>query len=131
MSAATAHGQERPDTRGETKTLMDTTRHAVSLSYTHQELLALFHTASQEDVDIGGRYERRGGAIHVWSHRWINEATRYDSETIGSFAVSWIEDRIDHIECAEGFGLADLLHELAILEEKALGRIKHGRRTDG
>ena len=110
---------------------MDTTRHPVSLSYTHQELLALFDTASREDVDTGGRYDRRFGALNVWSHRWINEATRHDSATIGSFSVSWIEDRISHIECEEGFDLADLLHELAILEEKALGRIKHGRRTDG
>jgi hypothetical protein len=109
---------------------MDTTQHKVSLSYTHQELLMLFDTASREDVETGGRYDRRFGAINVWSHSWINEATRHDSETIGSFSVSWIEDRIDQIKCDEGFDLEDLLHELAILEEKALGRLKHGRRTD-
>jgi hypothetical protein len=105
---------------------MATTRHRVDLGYTREELLALFDTASQEDVDTGGRYDRRFGAIHVWSHRWINEAMRHDSEIIGSFSVSWIDECISHIECAEGFDLADLLHELAILEDKALGRIKHG-----
>jgi hypothetical protein len=107
-----------------------TTRHKVNLAYTREELLALFDAASREDVDNGGRYDRRFGAIHVWSHRWINAATRHDSETIGAFYVSWIEERLYHIECAEGFDLTDLLHELALLETKALGRIKHGRRTD-
>ena len=28
-----------------------------------------------------------------------------------------------------GFELEDLLHELAVLEEKALGYVKHGKRT--
>ena len=109
---------------------MDTTRHKVDLSYTHEELLALFDAASREDVESGGRYDRRFGAINVWSHSWINEATRHDSATIGSFYVSWIANRISRIECDEGFDLADLLHELAILEEKALGQMKYGRRTD-
>lgn len=110
---------------------MDTTRHKVSLSYTRQELLAFFDRASREDVETGGRYDKRGGAINVWSHSWINEATRHDSETIGTFYVNWLEDSLYEIECDEGFDLADLLHELAILEEKAMGRVKHGRRTDG
>jgi hypothetical protein len=107
---------------------METTRHPVCLAYTRQELLALFATASREDVEAGGRYDRRFGAINVWSHSWINEATRHDSETIGSFYVNWSEDRLYHIECDEGFGLDDLLHELGILEEKALGYVKHGIR---
>ena len=58
---------------------METTRHNVSLSYTREELLALFATASREDVEAGGCYDRRSGAINVWSHSWINEATRHDS----------------------------------------------------
>ena len=33
---------------------------------------------------------------------------------------------IERIETEEGFDLADLLHELAMLELKALGDIKHG-----
>src|SRR5262249_13672465 len=100
---------------------MPTTRYRVDLGYTRQELLSLFDIASREDVEAGGRYDRRFGAINVWSHHWMHEATRHDSETIGSFYVNWIEERIYQIECDEGFDLADLLHELAILEAKALG----------
>ncbi len=111
---------------------MDTTRHKVNLSYTYDELLALFDATERGDVDNGGRYDRRGAAINVWSHHWGNEATKHDSETIGTFYVHWAEENcIYQIECDEGFDLADLLHELAILEQKALGRVKHGRRTDG
>jgi len=55
-----------------------------------------------------------------------NEATRYDSVIIGAFDVNWLEERIYRIETDEGFDLADLLHELAILELKALGDTKHG-----
>lgn len=106
---------------------MDTTTHTVDLRYEKEELLALFELASKEDVDEGGRYDRRGGAINVWSHAWTNEATRHDSETIGTWYVHWSdENRIYQIECDAGFELADLLHELALLEEKALGYHKHG-----
>jgi len=45
--------------------------------------------------------------------------------TIGAFYVNWLEERIYRIETDEGFDLADLLHELAILELKALGDTKH------
>ena len=51
---------------------------------------------------------------------------RYDSSTIGAFYVNWMEERIYRIETEEGFDLADLLHELAMLELKALGDTKHG-----
>jgi hypothetical protein len=54
---------------------------------------------------------------------------RHDPETIGTFYVTWgDENRISMIECDEGFELVDVLHELAILEQKALGYLKHGRR---
>src|SRR5436190_22079445 len=64
--------------------VVNTRMHAVDLRYEHEELLALFATASTEDVDEGGRYDRRGGVINMWSHHWGNEATRRDSETIGT-----------------------------------------------
>src|SRR6266704_2157775 len=106
---------------------METTRHKVDLRYTQRELLALFDTAEREDVEQGGRYDKRGGAITVWSHHWANAATRHDSETIGTFYVHWLDDNcIYQIECDEGFSLDDLLLELAVLEEKALGQVKHG-----
>jgi hypothetical protein len=65
-------------------------------------------------------------SITVWPHPWNNAAVRYDSSTIGALYVNWMEERIDRIETAEGFDLADLLHELAMLELKALGDAKHG-----
>jgi hypothetical protein len=55
-----------------------------------------------------------------------NAAVRYDSSTVGAFYVNWMEERIYRIETEEGFDLADLLHELAMLELKALGDTKHG-----
>jgi hypothetical protein len=100
--------------------------HKVDLRYAKEELLIIFDQAYKEDVDQGGHYDCRGGAIHIWSHPWTHAATRYDSVTLGAFYINWLEERIDRIETDEGFDLADLLHELAILEEKALGYCKHG-----
>ena len=105
---------------------MSTQMHRVDLRYTKEELLTIFAVATKEDVDHRGHYECRGGAIYVWSHPWSNPATRYDSVTIGALYVNWLEERISRIETDEGFELADLLHELAVLEEKALGDTKHG-----
>jgi hypothetical protein len=105
---------------------VNTRMHHVDLRYTKEELLTIFDLATHEDVDHGGHYECRGGGIHIWSHPWTNPATRYDSATIGALYVNWLEERIDRIETEEGFDLADLLHELAVLEDKALGAIKHG-----
>ena len=47
---------------------MNTTSHQVNFPYTRQELEALFVLANREDVEEGGRYDARGGAINVWSH---------------------------------------------------------------
>src|SRR5437763_700020 len=108
---------------------MKTTMHTVDLRYTHDELLALFDAAERRDVEHGGRYDRRGATLIVWSHPWTSAATRYDSDTIGTFYVHWAdENAIYRIECDAGFALADLLHELAILEEMALGYRKHGKK---
>jgi len=108
---------------------MATTIVPVDLRYAYDELLALFEAAERGDVDNGGRYERRGAAITVWSHHWTTAATRYDSETIGTFYVRWTdENRIYQIEYDTSFDLADLLHELAVLEDTALGYRKHGRK---
>lgn len=109
--------------------MIKTTRHQVDLRYTRQKLDALFDLAEREDVEQGGRYDKRSGAINVWSHSWINEATRHDSETIGTFYVHWGDkNHVWLVECDEGFSLDDLLLELATLELKAFGRLKHGRR---
>jgi hypothetical protein len=100
--------------------------HRVDLRYTKEELLTIVAVATKEDVDLGGRYSCQGGAIHVWSHPWNNAAARYDSSLLGALYVNWLAERIDRIEAEEGFDLADLLHELARLELKALGATRHG-----
>jgi hypothetical protein len=106
---------------------MQTATYPVHLRYTHDELLALFEAAERGDIDKGGRYDQRGAAINVWSHAWTNDATRHDSETIGTLYVTWADDNcIYQIECDAGFDLPDLLHELAVLEDIALGSLKHG-----
>jgi hypothetical protein len=106
---------------------MKTTRYPVDVRSTHDALLALFEAAEHEDVDKGGRYDQRGAAIHVWSHPWTTDATRHDAETIGTLYVQRADNNcIYQIECDTGFDLADLLHELAVLEETALGYRKHG-----
>jgi hypothetical protein len=105
---------------------METTSHTVNLRYERRELHALFEVANAKDVKKGGRYDARGGAIHIWSHHWVHLATRNESEIMGSFYVNWMDETIQRIECDEGFGLDDLLHELAMLERKALGYVKHG-----
>jgi hypothetical protein len=80
-------------------------------------------------ADTGGRYDYRGAAINIWSHSWINDATHHDSTIIGSFYVHWADANcIYEVECDCGFALADLQHELALLEEAALGYVKHGVR---
>src|SRR3989442_8344736 len=95
--------------------VVNTRMHKVDLRYERREFVALFDPAEKEDVDKGGRYDKRGGAIIIWSHHWANTATKHDSEPIGTFYVDWSQNCIDEIECDEGFELDDLLHELAVL----------------
>ena len=98
------------------------------MPYSREELQSLFAAANELDVTQGGRYDARGAAIIVWSHHWGNLATQIDSDILGIFYTHWAdENRIWQIEIQEGFGCDDLLHELAELETKALGHIKHGR----
>jgi hypothetical protein len=105
-----------------------TTEYHVDFRYTRDELLALFALANREDVEQGGRYDARSAAINIWSHSWINDATRYDSDTVGTFYVHWGDkNHLYLIECDDGFSRNDLLHELGILEQEAFGYVKHGR----
>jgi hypothetical protein len=106
---------------------MLTTRHAVDFAYTRPELAALFQYARDHDVEQGGRYDARSACLMLWSHHWLNPATREESETIGSFYVRWTDPPVLwEIETDEGFSLEDLLQELGRLELQALGRVKHG-----
>jgi hypothetical protein len=108
------------------KTML-TTRHPVDFPYTRQELEALFRYAHAHDVEKGGHYDARSAAINMWSHHWLNDATRQESEIIGSFYVHWAPTpMLYEIETDEGFALEDLMVELGRLELWALGRVKHG-----
>jgi hypothetical protein len=106
---------------------MLTTRHMVEFPYIRPELETLFRLANEEDVERGGRYDARSAAINVWSHHWLNPATREESEIIVTFYFHWAPaPMLYEIETDEGFSLEDLLQELGRLELKALGVVKHG-----
>jgi hypothetical protein len=106
---------------------MLTIRHPVDFAYTRPELEALFQYARDHDVERGGRYDARSACILLWSHHWLNDATREESEIIGSFDVRWTDPpTLWAIDTDEGFSLEDLLQELGCLEMQALGRVKHG-----
>ena len=105
------------------------TRHEVDCPYTREEQEALFRLAIAEDVEEGGHYDCRTSAINCWTHHWLTDATRQESEIFGTFNFRWG----DHPALVanltdEGFTLEDLLQELGRLELKALGCLKHGDR---
>jgi hypothetical protein len=110
---------------------MNPTVYRVTLNYTRQELLALFDFARRADVECGGRYDARSGALIVWSHGWQHVATWEESDMLGAFYVNWLTDWFWQIDCAEGFGLEDLLVELGTLELGALGYLQHGSPLSG
>jgi hypothetical protein len=63
----------------------------------------------------------------VWSHHWLDPATREGSEIVGSFYVHWGPTALLYeIEVDQGFSLEDLLQELGRLELKALGGVRRG-----
>jgi hypothetical protein len=105
---------------------MLTMRYLVDFTYTCPELDALFRYAREHDVEQGGRYDARSAAIILWSHHWANDATREESDILGSFYVRWDTPALWEIETEEGFSLEDLMIELGRLELRALGRVKHG-----
>jgi hypothetical protein len=105
---------------------MLTTRHAVDFAYTCPELEALFRYARAHDVEQGGHYDARSAAINVWSHHWLNDATRAESDIVGSWYFRWEPPTLWEIETDEGFSLGDLMQALGRLELQALGRVKHG-----
>jgi hypothetical protein len=107
------------------------TGHSIDFAYTPQELQALFRYSHDHDVEQGGRYDARSVAINMWSHHWLNDATREESETIGTFYVHWDPPMLYEIETDEGFSLADLMQELSRLELQAFGRVKHGNVPQG
>jgi hypothetical protein len=100
----------------------------VEYRYTREDLKALFDLAYEEDVERGGRYDGRSGAINVYTHPWDHETMRQESILMGSFSAAWGQGNlIWQVEAAEGFSVETLLEELGRLEEKAVGRKIHGR----
>ena len=94
----------------------------VDYPYSREDLRELFETAYAEDVEKGGRYDGRSGAINVYTHPWNDETMRTESTLMGTFYVVWGQGNcIWKIEVDEGFSFEDLLVELGTLEEKALG----------
>jgi hypothetical protein len=63
--------------------------HPVDFAYTSPEIEALFRYAHEHDVNRGGRYDARSAAINVWSHHWLHDATREESDIIGTFYFHW------------------------------------------
>jgi hypothetical protein len=110
---------------------MPLTKYRANFLYAREELFALFACAQAGDVEHSGRYDARGGVLHVWSHPWITPALRDESTLVGRLYFDWLTDRLTQMEWEEGFECADVLHELALLEEQALGQVKHGQWRKG
>ena len=107
---------------------MNTTRHRVDLRYRSDDLRALFAAARRDDVEVGGRYDVRSASIQVWTHHWRHEATRAESDRMGTFYFRWADHHtLWEIECDDAFSPDDLRSELGVLEHQALGRTIHGR----
>jgi Family of unknown function (DUF6166) len=100
----------------------------VAYRYTREDLKALFDLVYEEDVERGGRYDGRSGAINVYTQPWDTEPIRRESTLMGTFSAVWGQgNQIWQVEAEEGFSLDALLEELGTLEEKAVGRKIHGR----
>jgi hypothetical protein len=98
------------------------------LHFAFGNLKAIFDLVYEEDVERGGRYDGRSGAIHVYTHPWDQETMRRESTLMGTFSAAWGQGNVIwQIEVDEGFSFEDLLVELGALEEQALDQKVHGR----
>jgi hypothetical protein len=103
-------------------------RHNWRWRYSRDQLQAIFQLAYAEDVEKGGRYDGRSGAIHIYTYPWHDETMRAESTLMGSIDVFWgDQNRIWQIEVDERFSCEDLLVELGTLEEKTLGVKVYGQ----
>jgi hypothetical protein len=119
----------RPESEeGETRLATQAASVEVNYRYTREDLKTIFDLVYEEDVERGGRYDGRSGAIHVYTHPWDKATMRLESTLMGTFSAAWGQGNlIWQIEVDEGFSFEDLLGELGTLEEKAIGRKVHGR----
>jgi len=128
VSEARSLGGRPESEEGETRLAMQAAAVEVQYRYTREDLKAIFDLVYEEDVERGGRYDGRSGAIHVYTQPWDHETMRLESTLMGTFSAAWGQGNlIWQIDVAEGFSLDDLLVELGTLEEKAIGRKVHGR----
>ena len=102
------------------------------LQYTREQLLMLFLWARVQAVNRGGRYEMDVRidyvTITVWTTSQVTDGEKAESTIMGVFYVVLAEENcIYEIEVAEDYTVEDIFHELAILEEEALGRTIHGK----
>jgi hypothetical protein len=118
---------QHPPQDDETSPAMQTTAIDVDFRYTREDLKAIFDLAYDEDVERGGQYDGRSGAIKIYTHPWNNEIMRAESTIMGTLYAVWGQgNQIWQIEIEEGFSLRVLLKELGELEGKALSRKIHG-----
>jgi hypothetical protein len=100
----------------------------VNYRYTREDLKAIFDLVYEEDVERGGPYDGRSGAIHVYTHPWDQGTMTLESTLMGTFSVAWGQGNlIWQVDVEEGFSLEALLEQLGTLEERAIGRKIHGR----
>ena len=67
--------------------------------YSRDQLESLFRLAYLEDVEKGGRYDGRSGAINTYTHPWKTETMRAESTLMGSVYAFWgDQNRIWQIE---------------------------------
>jgi hypothetical protein len=100
----------------------------VNYRYTREDLKAIFDLVYEEDVERGGSYDGRSGAIHIYTHPWDRGTMALESTLMGTFYAVWGQGNlIWQITVEEGFSFEDLLQELGTLEKKAIGRKIHGR----
>ena len=105
----------------------------VDFQYSRVQLLMLKNWARVQTVNRGGRYEvdveDDEVKITVWTTPQITEQEKIISTIIGTFSLILSEkNRITEIGIEEAYTITDLLHELAIQEQEALGRRMHGKR---
>jgi hypothetical protein len=119
----------RPESEAdETRLAMEAAAVEVNYRYTREDLKAIFDLVYEEDVERGGPYDGRSGAIHIYTHPWDRGTMTLESTLMGTFYAVWGQGNlIWQIDVEEGFSFEDLLQELGTLEEKAIGRKVHGR----
>jgi hypothetical protein len=128
ISEARSPGGRPELEEGETRLATQATAVEVNYRYTREDLKAIFDLVYEEDIERGGQYGGRSGAIYVYTHPWDHEAMTLESTLMGTFSVAWGQGNlIWQIDVEEGFSLEALLEELGALEQKAIGRKMHGR----